>query len=122
MPGLSLCAHAWLHIRQLAELDLRQTLDSHLAIGNTIISLLQVRKSRLRKVGFTCLEITQVEGAGERIQIQVRMTLRAHSRALVERVLAQNTPASFRFCNGTTVHVCRDGSHSFLITLLEAKV
>lgn len=27
----------------------------------------------------------QVEGDGERIQIQVRMTLRVHSRALVER-------------------------------------
>lgn len=42
---LSLCAHTQLHIRQPTEPDLRQSLDSHLAAGNIIISLLQVRKN-----------------------------------------------------------------------------
>lgn len=39
--------------------------------GNIIISLFQVRKPRLRKTEFTCLEIIQIVGDGDRIKIQV---------------------------------------------------
>lgn len=35
-------------------------MEPHLATGDIIISLLQVRKQRLRKVGFTSLEIMQL--------------------------------------------------------------
>lgn len=34
--------------------------------SNIIISLLQVRKPRLRKIEFTCLEIIQIAGDGDR--------------------------------------------------------
>lgn len=61
---------------QPAELDLRRSLDSHLAASNVIVSLLQVRKSRLRMVGSTCPGIVQLVGDAERIQTQVRMTWR----------------------------------------------
>lgn len=40
--------------------------------GNVIISLLRVRKPRLRKPGLTCLEIIQLVGDGDRVQVQVR--------------------------------------------------
>ena len=106
---------------QPAELDLRRSLDSHLAASNVIVSLLQVRKSRLRMVGSTCPGIVQLVGDAERIQTPVRMSGDC-SCALTERVMAQNTLASFPFCSGTTVHIWSDASHSVLITLLEAKV
>ena len=73
-------------------------------------------------VGSPCPGIVQLVEDAEKIQTQGRMTWHDCSCALMERAMAQNTQASFPFCSGTTVHIWRDGSHSVLITLLEAKV
>lgn len=114
-----LCPHAAGY--QPAELDLRWSLDTHPAASNVIVSLLHMRKSRLRMVRSTCPGIMQLVEDAERIQTQVRMMWCDCSRALMERAMAQNTAVSFPFCTEPTVHIWRDGRHSVLIMLLEAK-
>lgn len=79
MPDLSHCALTQLFIRPAHGAGSKAELGSppHCcslrgSLGvNIIISLLQVRKSRLRKIEFTCLEIIQIVGDGDRINIQV---------------------------------------------------
>lgn len=71
-----LCPHAAGY--QPAELDLRRSLDSHPAASNVIVSLLHMRKSRLRIVRSTCPGIMQLVEDAERIQRSGRCGVIAH--------------------------------------------